>query len=71
MIYQIYLLFKPILFADDTTLMFNDTFIINLANKIKHGIDKLYSWLNINKLFLNIDKTNILLFNSRHTNKYV
>ena len=42
--------FKPILFDDDTTLIFNNKSIINLENKIKHGIDKLYSWLNINKL---------------------
>ena len=28
-------------------------------------IDQLYVWLNINKLSLNIDKTNILLFNIR------
>ena len=53
--------FKSILFADDTTLIFNYKSIINLENKIKHGIGKLYSWLNINKLSLNIDKTNILL----------
>ena len=43
-------IFNPILFADDTTLICNDKFIINLENKIKHGIDKLYNWLNINKL---------------------
>ena len=40
-------IFKPILFADDNTL--NDKYIVNLENKIKHNIDKLYSWLNINK----------------------
>ena len=39
--------------------------------KINHGIDKLYSWLNINKLSLNIDKTNILFFNIRNTNENV
>ena len=72
MIYTNYIsCFKPILFADDTTLIFNDKSIINLENKIKHGIDKLYSWLNINKLSLNIDKTNILLFNIRNTNENI
>ena len=30
------------------------------------GIDQLYVWLNINKLSLNIDKTNIVLFNIRN-----
>ena len=58
---------KSILFADDTTLICNDKSIINLENKIKHGTDTLYSWLNINILSLNIDKSNILLFNIRNT----
>ena len=40
---NIFPVFIPILFADDTTLIFNDKYIINLENKIKHGIDKLYS----------------------------
>ena len=70
-IYHISTVFKPILFVDDTTLICNDKSIINLENKIKHGIDKLYGWLNINKLSLNIDKSNILLFNIRNTNENV
>ena len=35
------------------------------------GIDQLYVWLNINKLLLNIDKTNILLFNIKNINDNV
>ena len=35
------------------------------------GIDQLYIWLNINKLSLNIDKNNILLFNIRDINDNV
>ena len=35
------------------------------------GIDQLYIWLNINKLSLNIDKTNILLLNIRNINDNV
>ena len=31
----------------------------------------IYVWLNINKLSLNIDKTNMLLFNIRHINDNV
>ena len=46
--------FKPILFANDTTLIFNDKSIIHLENQIKHDIDKLYSGFNINKLFLKL-----------------
>ena len=64
-------IFKPILFADDTTLIFSDTSISKLENKMQCGIDQLYVWLNINKLSLNIDKTNILLFNIRNINDNV
>ena len=64
-------IFKSILFADDTTLIFNYNFIINLETKIKNCIDKLYSWININKLSLNIDKTNILLFTIKNINENV
>ena len=63
--------FKLFLFADDTILICNDKSIINLENKIKHGIYKVYSLLNINKLSLNINKTNILLFNIGNTNENV
>ena len=64
-------IFKPILFADDTTLIFSDTSISKLENKMQCGIDQLYVWLNINKLSLNIYKTNILLFNIRNINDNV
>ena len=64
-------IFKPILFADDTTLIFSDTSMSKLENKMQCGIEQLYIWLNINKLSLNIDKTNILLFNIRNINDNV
>ena len=33
-------IFKPILFTDDTTLIFSDTSISKLENKIQYGIDQ-------------------------------
>ena len=32
------------------------------------GIDKIVEWLNLNKLSLNMEKTNSLLFNIRNKN---
>ena len=55
--------FKSVLFADDTTLIFSNTSILELKNNIQ--FNKLYDWLNVNKLLLNISKTNVLLFNIR------
>lgn len=60
--------FTPILFADDTTLIFNDKSTINLQNKIQSDVNKLCDWLYINKLSINIDKTNVLYFNIRNKN---
>ena len=62
--------FKSVLFADDTTLIFSNTPILELKNNInkQFNINKLYDWLNVNKLSLNISKTNVLLFNIRNKN---
>ena len=51
--------FKPILFADDTNLIFYDKKILNIKDKMQTDINKLFKWLNINKLSININKTNI------------
>ena len=34
-------------------------------------IHKLFKWLNINKLSININKTNVLLFNIRNKNENI
>ena len=34
-------------------------------------INKLFKWLNINKLSININKTNVLLFNIRNINENI
>ena len=34
-------------------------------------INKLFKWLNINKLSININKTNVLLFNIRNKNENI
>ena len=61
---------KSVLFADDTTLIFSNTSILELKNNIKCNINKLYNWLNVNKLSLNISKT-VLLFNIRNKNRNI
>ena len=63
--------FKPILFADDTNLILYDKTILNLKDKMQTDINKLFKWLNINKLSININKTNVLLFNIRNKNENI
>ena len=53
---------NSILFADDTTLLFADTDFDNLVTTMNQNIDKVYKWFCLNKLSLNIDKTNYVIF---------
>ena len=61
--------FKPIFFVNDTNLIFYDKTILNLKDKMQTDIDKLFKWLN--KLSININKTNVLLFNIRNKNENI
>ena len=55
-------LFMPILFADDTNLFCTGRNIDSLVKEINDEMSKVYSWVKANKLSLNIDKTNFMLF---------
>ena len=52
----------PILFADETNLFCTGRNIDSLVNEINDEMSKVYSWVKANKLLLNIDKTNFMLF---------
>ena len=52
----------PILFADDTNLFCTGKNLGDIVNEINVEIDKIYSWVNANKLSLNVEKTNFMLF---------
>ena len=55
-------LFKFHIFADDTNLFLNDHSLFNLEKIINTELDKVYDWLCANKLSLNFDKTNFVIF---------
>ena len=56
-------LFDFYLFADDTNLFYEDvSFLISLEQKINKELKKLNLWLNVNRLSLNIAKTNFVIF---------
>ena len=50
------------LFADDTNLYYEDVSLISLEQKINKELKKLNLWLNVNRLSLNIAKTNFVIF---------
>ena len=52
----------PIHFADDTNLFCTGTDLKNMSGQVNEELAKIYAWVNANKLYLNIDKTNFMLF---------
>ena len=50
------------LFADDTNIFYKSKSLATLQKKLNKELRKLYLWLNINRLSLNIDKTNFIVF---------
>ena len=56
---------KFILFADDTNVFYSGVDIQSICECISRELDKLHVWLYVNKLSLNVDKTNLILFGNR------
>jgi len=57
-------LFKLLLFADDTTLLYSSKDLDSLITIINKELLLFSEWFNFNKLSLNISKTNYMLFSS-------
>ena len=58
-------LLKPILFADDTNLLFSGKDIDELCSVVSIELDKLCICFQVNKLSLNTSKTNFMVFTNR------
>ena len=56
--------FHPVIYADDTTLINTSINLNNDQNVVilNQELDKIYQWLNTNKLSLNISKTKFIIF---------
>ena len=50
------------LFADDTNIYHESNSLNDLERTVNKELNKLYLWLNLNRLSLNIDKTNFIIF---------
>ena len=57
--------FKYILFADDTNLVCCDRDLNELVRMINGGLEQLQTWFSVNRLSLNISKTNYMIFGNR------
>ena len=54
-----------VLFADDTNIFDTNNDLKALINNVNSELHKIMNWLNVNKLYLNIDKTHFILFNNK------
>ena len=59
---------KFILFADDTNLFYCDCDLDELIRKTNAELDKLHVWFAVNRLSLNVTKTNYIMFENRKLN---
>ena len=59
---------KFILFADDTTVLFENKNINVLNNILLREISKVMKWFSVNKLLINLSKTNTMLFTNKRGN---
>ena len=50
------------LFADDTNIYHESNSLNDLERTVNKELNKFYLWLNLNRLSLNIDKTNFIIF---------
>ena len=57
--------FKYILFADDTNLLCGDRDLNELVRMINGGSEQLQTWISVNRLSLNISKTNYMILCNR------
>ena len=55
-----------VLFADDTTLIDTDKDINKLTKTMNEELINIVNWLNANRLSLNIDKTNFMIFKPKN-----
>ena len=60
---------SSILFADDTTLFCSSKNLQELTAIVNNELANIMQWLNANKLSLNIDKTNFMLFRPKGKNE--
>ena len=51
-----------ILFADDTTLFYSSKNLQELSDVVNNELSKMIEWLNANRLSLNIDEANFMIF---------
>lgn len=60
-----------ILFADDTTGLYSAPTLDDLFLSVNNELEKLDTWFSVNKLLINLKKTNFVLFMTRQKEQYI
>ena len=55
-------LLRFVLFADDTNILLSGDDVKEISKTLSKQLDKLNSWFAVNKLSLNVSKTNYMIF---------
>jgi hypothetical protein len=58
---------KPVLFADDTSVIFSNPDLVNFKNDLTFSFEQLNAWFSINLLSLNYDKTRCVHFRTNNS----
>ena len=57
------------IYADDTNAIISNSNLNDLINSVNNELHNVSVWFKANKLSLNIDKTNYMIFKNRHSNR--
>ena len=58
-------LLNIILFADDTSIFYSTRNIVDITRTVNNELEKLDIWFRVNKLSLNVNKTNVIMFTNK------
>ena len=62
---------KCVLFADDTNIFCSERSLTDLQLALNRELGKRFVWFSVNKLSLNISKTNYILFRNSSADTYL
>ena len=64
-------LLRFVLFADDTNIFVSGDDVTEISETLSKQLDKLNSWFAVNKLSLNVSRTNYMIFGNKKIDKYM
>ena len=59
-----------VMYADDTTLFYTQPNLNNFEDNTNHELEKVSNWFKVNKLVVNLSKTNYIVFHSKPCNDH-